>query len=110
LHLDLHPLNVMLTKKGPVVIDWTGAARGDPAADVALAWVLLSAGQPPAGPVMSMLVKAFRGILLKSFLASAGRDAARPLLRAVVDHKVKDPHMSETEVAAMWRLVEENEA
>ena len=25
LHLDLHPLNVILSSKGPVVIDWTNA-------------------------------------------------------------------------------------
>ncbi len=25
LHLDLHPLNVILTPRGPVVIDWTNA-------------------------------------------------------------------------------------
>ena len=35
-HLDLHPLNVILSAKGPVVIDWANVARGDPAADVAL--------------------------------------------------------------------------
>lgn len=26
-HLDLHPLNVIIGPKGPVVIDWTGASR-----------------------------------------------------------------------------------
>ena len=31
-HLDLHPMNVMMTAAGPVVIDWTNAARGDAAA------------------------------------------------------------------------------
>ena len=25
-HLDLHPMNVMMTSRGPVVIDWTNAA------------------------------------------------------------------------------------
>ena len=32
-HLDLHPLNVMLTAGGPVVIDWTNAADGPPGAE-----------------------------------------------------------------------------
>ena len=27
-HLDLHPLNVIVSPRGPVVIDWTNAARG----------------------------------------------------------------------------------
>ena len=35
LHLDLHPLNVMMSPtRGPVVIDWPNATRGDPMADV----------------------------------------------------------------------------
>ncbi len=36
LHLDLHPENVLVSPAGPVVIDWTNAARGDAALDVAL--------------------------------------------------------------------------
>ena len=36
LHLDLHPLNVIMSPNGPVVIDWPNARRGDPMADVAL--------------------------------------------------------------------------
>ena len=30
LHLDLHPLNVMMSPRGPIVIDWARACRGDP--------------------------------------------------------------------------------
>ena len=41
LHRDLHPGNVILSPDGPVVIDWTNAAGGDPALDVALVWVIL---------------------------------------------------------------------
>ena len=33
-HLDLHPLNVLVGPRGPVVIDWSNASRGDPAVDV----------------------------------------------------------------------------
>ena len=36
LHLDLHPMNVMLTTEGPVVIDWTNAAGGPAGFDAAL--------------------------------------------------------------------------
>jgi aminoglycoside phosphotransferase (APT) family kinase protein len=36
LHLDLHPENVLLSSRGPVVIDWTNAEAGDPGLDLAL--------------------------------------------------------------------------
>jgi Ser/Thr protein kinase RdoA (MazF antagonist) len=42
LHLDLHPDNVILGTRGPVVIDWRNAADGAPALDVALTAVILA--------------------------------------------------------------------
>jgi aminoglycoside phosphotransferase (APT) family kinase protein len=46
-HRDLHPLNVLLSTRGPVVIDWTNASAGAPAFDVADAWVLLKTATIP---------------------------------------------------------------
>ncbi|MDF1595428.1 MAG: aminoglycoside phosphotransferase family protein [Acidimicrobiia bacterium] len=40
-HMDFHPRNVILTRRGPVVIDWGGFAITDPRSD--LAWSLLLA-------------------------------------------------------------------
>jgi aminoglycoside phosphotransferase (APT) family kinase protein len=34
-HGDLHPSNVIVSKKGPVLVDWFDASRGDRVADVA---------------------------------------------------------------------------
>jgi aminoglycoside phosphotransferase (APT) family kinase protein len=34
---------------GPVVIDWTNAATGSPAYDVADTWVLFAVGEVPGG-------------------------------------------------------------
>lgn len=43
LHLDLHPMNVMLSQRhGPIVIDWTNAAGGPEAFDAAMSYVLIS--------------------------------------------------------------------
>lgn len=44
-HLDLHPGNVMLTAAGPVVIDWSNVAAGAPAADVAMAWLIMATSE-----------------------------------------------------------------
>ena len=41
-HLDLHPLNVIMhPERGPVVIDWTNASRGDGLFDVGVTYVLV---------------------------------------------------------------------
>ncbi|GAA2025474.1 phosphotransferase [Catenulispora yoronensis] len=42
LHLDLHPMNVILTADGPVVIDWTNTRQGDPALDWAMSALILA--------------------------------------------------------------------
>jgi aminoglycoside phosphotransferase (APT) family kinase protein len=109
-HMDLHPLNVMLGPKGPVVIDWTNAAASDPLVDVGLAWVLMAAGQIPGNPMMAKLLGWGRALLVNGFVTHFDRTEVTRRLRAVVEWKVRDPHMSEAEVAGMWKLVEEAEA
>ena len=68
LHRDLHPDNVLLTSRGPVVIDWTGAAEGPPDVDVALTAIIVAQvaadpGHPFAGTARSFVA---------AFLAAAG--------------------------------------
>lgn len=109
LHLDLHPLNVLLGPSGPVVIDWTNAARGDGSIDLALTWVLMSAGEIPASRVMAAVMGRARRRLISSFLDGFDREAVRAVLRAVVERKVTDPHMSEAEQSRMWSLVDREE-
>jgi len=105
LHLDLHPLNVILGPRGPVVIDWTGACLGDPDVDVGLAWVLISCGQIPGGRMTASLLGLGRTLLVRAFLSAFDRRLVASKLHEVVAWKVADPHMSDHEVAAMWRLV-----
>ncbi len=47
-HGDFHPENVLMTAKGPLIIDWMTANRGNPWADVARTHLLLTIGQTPA--------------------------------------------------------------
>jgi aminoglycoside phosphotransferase (APT) family kinase protein len=42
LHLDFHPENVMLTARGPVVIDWVNARDGEADLDTALSALILA--------------------------------------------------------------------
>jgi aminoglycoside phosphotransferase (APT) family kinase protein len=106
-HLDLHPLNVIIGPKGPVVIDWTSASRGDPAVDVGLAWVLMAAGEIPGGGLKTRVLGAFRSLLVNSFVERFDRATIAGCLKEVVAWKVRDPNMSEKEQQAMWRVVEQ---
>jgi aminoglycoside phosphotransferase (APT) family kinase protein len=104
-HGDLHPGNVMLTAAGPLVIDWTNAARGPSGADLAVTWLLMAGADPPSSPLERVLVGAFRRLLVASFLAAADRDAAAASLRVVMAHRANDANLSPRELAAMARIV-----
>jgi Predicted aminoglycoside phosphotransferase len=56
-HGDFHPDNVILTKAGPIVIDWMTASAGSPWTDVARTNLLLSIGPKGAGKLVSPLIK-----------------------------------------------------
>lgn len=103
-HGDLHPANVLLTRDGPVVIDWSSGGRGPAGADVADAWLLLAAASPPAGLPVRLLVGALRRRFLAEFLRLAGREEAARHLLAALERRAADPHLAEAEKAVMRRL------
>lgn len=106
IHLDLHPLNVMLTANGPVVIDWPNASRGDGNTDVALTWVLLAAGGISPDRIKSTVEGWGRSILISALMRRFDGSAIRAQLPSVVEWKSADPHMVESEREAMRRLVQ----
>ncbi|MFC6703988.1 phosphotransferase [Flexivirga alba] len=102
MHLDLHPDNVILAPSGPVVIDWTNAAGGTAAADVADTWLLLACARPVES---SRVLVAAQRAFAAAFIAAADRASAREQLHAVFAHRIQDRNMQPEEVARMRRLV-----
>jgi aminoglycoside phosphotransferase (APT) family kinase protein len=64
-HGDFHPDNVLVTKRGPVIIDWMTATQGNPLGDVARTSLIFRMAGPPVGQ--------FRGWLDKQAAALANR-------------------------------------
>jgi tRNA A-37 threonylcarbamoyl transferase component Bud32 len=105
LHLDLHPGNVMLSPDGPVVIDWTNAAIGLGAADVAVTWIILGAFEADEPWWKRALIATLRRRFLDGFLAGAGRDEARAVLAPVADYRLRDRNVRPNEAEGIRRLV-----
>ena len=105
LHMDLHPLNIILSSKGPVVIDWTNAARGNPMADVAATWVLLASANVPGGRLQSAMAKVGRGVLLRAFLDPFPKIDLSAVMNSVVEWKCKDSNMTAAEIVRMRSLL-----
>ncbi|HET6531235.1 MAG TPA: phosphotransferase [Actinoplanes sp.] len=78
-HLDLHPENVMLTGRGPVVIDWCNATDGAADLDTALTAVILAQVAIDGAHPWSAAADRF----LDAFLAVAPGDPNRLLDDAV---------------------------
>jgi aminoglycoside phosphotransferase (APT) family kinase protein len=100
-HRDLHPLNVIMTGDGPMVIDWANASAGDPAFDVADTWVLFACATPPSGGLERLIVPVGRRLLLRSFLSRVDVASAQRAIPAAVEHRLSDPNMSPDERARM---------
>jgi uncharacterized protein (TIGR02172 family) len=65
-HGDFHPDNILMAGRGPVVIDWTNASRGNAMGDVARTWLLFSTACTP--PSVSRLTRAVINRLRAAFL------------------------------------------
>lgn len=68
-HGDYHPGQVMLTARGPMLLDWMTARQGDPAADVARTRMLFTfADVPDAHGLMRWVINLARGALSRQYL------------------------------------------
>jgi thiamine kinase len=74
-HWDFQPANVILGASGPRVIDWSFAARGHPAADIARTRLILAIGEPPpdAGFLIRRLDALGRQALIHRYLRAYGK-------------------------------------
>jgi len=88
-HWDLHPGNVVVTGRGPVVIDWSGTATGNPLADVARTLFLLG-----DAPLMDDTPEPVRRRVAEIRAAGVGR---------YLDRYCEITGVAQDEIAA-WRL------
>ena len=102
-HRDLHPLNVILTPTGPLIIDWEGAANAPAVYDVALTWAILGFSDVPEGGLKAMLIRSLQAAFTRTFVRAAG--PIDETWRAMaVRHRLADPNTLPTERARLERL------
>lgn len=104
LHLDLHPGNVLLAGDGPYVIDWTNAAAGPPAADVAQTWVLIASSLVPGGVWQRVTASLGRRLFLAAFLRQFDRATLMCQLPAVARARLSDDNVQAAERRAIEHL------
>lgn len=84
-HGDFHPDNVMLSQRGPVIIDWSDVTCGNPFADVARTSLLLQVGEAPPNATLFMrsLIALLRRVFHRTYLRQYAR--AQPSARTQIN-------------------------
>jgi aminoglycoside phosphotransferase (APT) family kinase protein len=104
LHIDLHPLNVLMATRGPVVIDWGNAARGAPLTDVAMTYVLLVGPRMPAPWLVAQLLQPARQILARSFTRRYRGNALQDRIAFAAAVKSLDANLDDHERRKLQRI------
>ena len=99
LHLDLHPGNIMLTSRGPVVIDWSNGTAGPAGADVAMAYLIMASSEVDDLPALIRpAVSSVRAAVIRHFLRGAADDPG-PHMASVARHRMVDRNVRPSEAA-----------
>lgn len=111
-HGDLHPDNILLTLRGPVILDWMNAHCGHPAADVARSWIMLRTGSLPAflPEEIRSAIQALQVSLSDHYLQSYLTQTSQPLdtimawVRPVAAARLAED-LPDTEIEQLLRMV-----
>ena len=67
-HGDFHPDNIIMSSRGPIIIDWMDVTQGNPLADVARTCLLLRMGEVPSFMARRWLINSVRALFHSIYL------------------------------------------
>jgi aminoglycoside phosphotransferase (APT) family kinase protein len=105
LHLDLHPANVLLSPRGPVVIDWEGAGRGPAEADLAVCWIIVAMSAVPGSAWQKAVGRAGQRLFANAVLRHSGLTVDAAWLADAGRFRLQDPHLYPSEADRIRRLL-----
>jgi tRNA A-37 threonylcarbamoyl transferase component Bud32 len=100
-HRDFHPLNVLLSATGPVVIDWSNGGDGEPEEDVAFSQVILATSDADFPAWLEWVARAVRRRFVSAYLDGVGLRPGADLLAPAADRRMQDPHLRDRELASV---------
>lgn len=108
-HLDLHPLNVILGSDGPVVIDWSNARPGPAGLDVAMTVLILAQlqvtpGMLPSDPALEAGMRDSLEEFLQAFVAAVSTPYVDHL-DAAEEFRREDPYQTGEELDRLKEAV-----
>lgn len=101
IHMDFHPLNVILSPTGPVVIDWSNGGGGEAEADVAFSQVILATSETDFPRWLEPIGRLVRRFFVRAYLKGVGIRPSAERLGAAAEQRALDPHLRPGELAAV---------
>lgn len=105
LHLDLQPENVLLSPRGPVVIDWTFAARGPAVADMVHTSVQIRTWEP-TGRLRRAIAGVGRQWFGSRFTAGIDPSYIEAWVPIVCRYRLEQRELTPTERARLCRIAD----
>jgi aminoglycoside phosphotransferase (APT) family kinase protein len=110
LHMDLHPGNVMLASRGPVVIDWVGARAGAAGTDVAMAYLIMTTAETDLIPIwLRPVIGVLRSTFCRRFAAGV-RDSPWPHIASAARLRMADINTRPSEAGRLQQIAERAES
>ena len=103
-HLDLHPGNIKMSSRGPVVLNWSRSARGSSAFDAAVTYVILRTGTSSDGRFVRLLIGTLRKRFSNIFLKEFGASEVLPRVREAAELRLLNADLSSHEREAVFAL------
>ena len=105
LHLDLHPDNVLLSARGPVLIDWEGAGRGPAEADLAICWMVVAMSQVPGSAWQQAVGRAAQRRFADAVLRRAALSVGSAWRAEAARFRLLDRNIRDVEAARIRRFL-----
>jgi aminoglycoside phosphotransferase (APT) family kinase protein len=105
LHLDLHPANVLLSPRGPVVIDWEGAGRGPAEGDLALCWIVVALSAVPGSAWQRAVGRAGQRLFANAVVRDSGLRVTPAWRAEAARFRLQDPHLYPGEADRIRRML-----
>ncbi len=106
-HLDFHPDNVIMSPRGPVVIDWTKAAAGPPGLDIAMTWVIMATSEVDGPMALRAVARVGRSLFLRSYLSCFSEAEVLGWLGEAAGVRLVDPNVRPSERSRIEHLAQQ---
>ncbi len=105
LHLDLHPMNMLVDGDAATIIDWTNLSAGERSFDAAVSYVMMSAFE-----TTGWRARTAQRVLVETFARAHGWGTIDATLGAAARYRLADPNVTAGERERLRRWIDRSDS